>query len=173
MKTITLSTSLYAALLQMEDKDAGLIVKAIARYVEEDKDPSFSNSLLKAFFTLFREQIDAQRNAYELRRVVNAQNAQRKSGKKRAATKKSESQPIDSVVEPPTVLPIALQQIVDVYPKVGTYSGESQIVWDSLAEDEKKRAIDFVPMYIEQTPNSSGQFYLNQYLKAKPWENYG
>lgn len=173
MKTITLSTSLYAALLQMEDKDAGLIVKAIARYVEEDKDPSFSNSLLKAFFTLFREQIDAQRNAYELRRVVNAQNAQRKSGKKRAATKKSESQPIDSVVEPPTVLPIALQQIVDIYPKVGTYSGESQIVWDSLAEDEKKRAIDFVPMYIEQTPNSSGQFYLNQYLKAKPWENYG
>lgn len=173
MKTITLSTSLYAALLQMEDKDAGLIVKAIARYVEEDKDPSFSNSLLKAFFTLFREQIDAQRNAYELRRVVNAQNAQRKSGKKRAATKKSESQPIDSVVEPPTVLPIALQQIVDVYPKVGTYSGESQIVWDSLAEDEKKRAIDFVPMYIEQTPNSSGQFYLNQYLKAKPWENHG
>lgn len=173
MKTITLSTSLYAALLQMEDKDAGLIVKAIARYVEEDKDPSFSNSLLKAFFTLFREQIDAQRNAYELRRVVNAQNAQRKSGKKRAATKKSESQPIDSVVEPPTVLPIALQQIVDVYPKVGTYSGESQIVWDSLAEDEKKRAIDFVPMYIEQTPNSSGLFYLNQYLKAKPWENHG
>lgn len=48
-----------------------------------------------------------------------------------------------------------------------------QIVWDSLTEDEKKRAIDFVPMYIEQTPNSSGQFYLNQYLKAKPWENHG
>ena len=173
MKTITLSTSLYAALLQMEDKDAGLIVKAIARYVEEDKDPSFSNSLLKAFFTLFREQIDAQRNAYEQRRVVNAQNAQRKSGKKRAATKKSESQPIVSGVEPPTVQPIALQQIVNVYPKVGTYSGESQIVWDSLTEDEKKRAIDFVPVYIEQTPNSSGRFYLNQYLKAKPWEIHG
>lgn len=173
MKTITLSTSLYAALLQMEDKDAGLIVKAIARYVEEDKDPSFSNSLSKAFFTLFREQIDAQRNAYEQRRVVNAQNAQRKSGKKRAATKKSESQPIVSGVEPPTVQPIALQQIVNVYPKVGTYSGESQIVWDSLTEDEKKRAIDFVPVYIEQPPNSLGQFYLNQYLKAKPWEIHG
>lgn len=59
MKTITLPTSLYFALVQMEDKDAGQIAKAIARYVEEEKEPSFSNSLLKAFFTLFREQIDA------------------------------------------------------------------------------------------------------------------
>lgn len=173
MKTITLPTSLYFALVQMEDKDAGQIAKAIACYVEEEKEPSFSNSLLKTFFTLFREQIDAQRNAYEQRRVVNAQNAQRKSGKKRVATKKSESQPIVSVVESPTVQSMALQQIVNVYPKVGTYSGESQIVWDSLTEDEKKRAIDFVPVYIEQTPNSSGQFYLNQYLKAKPWEIHG
>lgn len=45
------------------------------------KGTSFSNSLLKAFFTLFREQIDAQRNAYEQRRVVNTQNAQRKVSK--------------------------------------------------------------------------------------------
>lgn len=170
MKTITLSTSLYAALLQMEDKDAGLIVKAIARYVEEDKDPSFSNSLLKAFFTLFREQIDAQRNAYEQRRVVNAQNAQRKSGKKRAATKKSESQPIVSGVEPPTVQPIPLQRLVDVYPKIGTYTGEFQNAWDSMAESDKQRAIDFVPVYLSQFPEPSAQFYLNQYLKAKPWD---
>ena len=170
MKTITLPTSLYFALVQMEDKDAGQIAKAIARYVEEEKEPSFSNSLWNTFFTLFLEQIDAQRNAYEQRRRANAQ---RKSGKKRVATKKSESQPIVSVVESPTVQSMALQQIVNVYPKVGTYSGESQIVWDSLTEDEKKRAIDFVPVYIEQTPNSSGQFYLNQYLKAKPWEIHG
>ena len=42
MKTITLPTSLYVALVQMEDKDAGQIAKAIARYVEEEKEPSFS-----------------------------------------------------------------------------------------------------------------------------------
>lgn len=79
MKAITIPTSLYVALAQLEDKDAGQIAKAIARYVEEEKEPAFSNSLLKAFFTLFREQIDAQRNAYEQRRVVNTQNAQRNS----------------------------------------------------------------------------------------------
>lgn len=81
MKAITIPTSLYVALAQLEDKDAGQIAKAIARYVEEEKEPAFSNSLLKAFFTLFREQIDAQRNAYEQRRVVNTQNAQRKVSK--------------------------------------------------------------------------------------------
>lgn len=53
MKAITIPTSLYVALAQLEDKDAGQIAKAIARYVEEEKEPAFSNSLLKAFFTLF------------------------------------------------------------------------------------------------------------------------
>lgn len=55
MKAITIPTSLYVALAQLEDKDVGQIAKAIARYVEEEKEPAFSNSLLKAFFTLFRE----------------------------------------------------------------------------------------------------------------------
>ena len=49
MKAITIPTSLYVALAQLEDKDAGQIAKAIARYVEEEKEPAFSNSLLKAF----------------------------------------------------------------------------------------------------------------------------
>lgn len=169
MKTVTLPISLYVALAQLEDKDAGQIAKAIARYVEEEKEPSFSNSLLKAFFTLFREQIDAQRNAYEQRRVVNTQNAQRKSGKKRVTTKKGDSQPIASSTEMASALPIPLQRIVDIYPKVGTYSGESQIAWDSLSENEKQRAIDFVPIYLGQTSSPAAQFYLNQYLKAKPW----
>lgn len=173
MKTISISTCLYVALAQLEDKDAGQIAKAIARYAEEGKELSFSNSLLKAFFTLFREQIDEQRNAYEQRRVVNTQNAQRKSVKKRVATKKSDSQPIASSLEPIEVHPIPLQRIIEVYPKVGTYSGESQIAWDSLSESEKQRAIDFVPVYLGQTPSPTAQFYLNQYLKAKPWVNEG
>lgn len=173
MKTISIPSCLYVALAQLEDKDAGQIAKAIARYAEEGKEPSFSNSLLKAFFTLFREQIDEQRNAYEQRRVVNTQNAQRKSVKKRVATKKSDSQPIASSTEPVEEQPIPLQRIIDVYPKVGTYSGESQITWDLLSESEKQHAIDFVPVYLGQTPSPTAQFYLNQYLKAKPWESEG
>lgn len=141
MKTISIPTCLYVALAQLEDKDAGQIAKAIARYAEEEKEPSFSNSLLKAFFTLL--------------------------------TKKSDSQLIASSTEPVAVHPIPLQRIIDVYPKVGTYSGESQITWDSLSESEKQRAIDFVPVYLGQTPSPTAQFYLNQYLKAKPWGGDG
>lgn len=170
MKAITIPTSLYVALAQLEDKDAGQIAKAIARYVEEEKEPAFSNSLLKAFFTLFREQIDAQRNAYEQRRVVNTQNAQRKVSKKRVVLKKTESVVEEKKEEVVSNAPIPLQRLVDVYPKIGTYTGEFQNAWDSMAESDKQRAIDFVPVYLSQFPEPSAQFYLNQYLKAKPWD---
>ena len=132
MKAITIPTSLYVALAQLEDKDAGQIAKAIARYVEEEKEPAFSNSLLKAFFTLFREQIDAQRNAYEQRRVVNTQNAQRKVSKKRVVPKKTESVVEEKKEEVVSNAPIPLQRLVDVYPKIGTYTGEFQNAWDSM-----------------------------------------
>lgn len=170
IKTISMSTSLLVATMQLEDKDAGLLMKAIARYVGMGNEPTFSNSLLKAFFTLFRERIDEQRVAYEQRRIINAQNAQRKASKKRIPAKKSDSQPIVSTED---ASPIALQQLVDLYPKVGTYSGESQAVWDSMTETEKQSAIEYLPIYLEQTPSTSAQYYLNQYLKAKPWETQG
>ena len=154
MKAITIPTSLYVALAQLEDKDAGQIAKAIARYVEEEKEPAFSNSLLKAFFTLFREQIDAQR----------------KVSKKRVVPKKTESVVEEKKEEVVSNAPIPLQRLVDVYPKIGTYTGEFQNAWDSMAESDKQRAIDFVPVYLIQFPEPSAQFYLNQYLKAKPWD---
>lgn len=154
MKAITIPTSLYVALAQLEDKDAGQIAKAIARYVEEEKEPAFSNSLLKAFFTLFREQIDAQR----------------KVSKKRVVPKKTESVVEEKKEKVVSNAPIPLQRLVDVYPKIGTYTGEFQNAWDSMAESDKQRAIDFVPVYLSQFPEPSAQFYLNQYLKAKPWD---
>lgn len=154
MKAITIPTSLYVALAQLEDKDAGQIAKAIARYVEEEKEPAFSNSLLKAFFTLFREQIDAQR----------------KVSKKRVVPKKTESVVEEKKEEVVSNAPIPLQRLVDIYPKIGTYTGEFQNAWDSMAESDKQRAIDFVPVYLSQFPEPSAQFYLNQYLKAKPWD---
>ena len=176
IKTISIPTSLLVATMQLEDKDAGQLVKAIARYVEMGNEPTISNSLLKAFFALFREQIDDQRAAYEQRRMINAQNAQRKVSKKRASAKKSDSQPVAFTEDAPPIAPpppIALQQLVDIYPKVGTYTGESQAVWDLLTEAEKQSAIEYIPVYLEQTPSTSAQYYLNQYLKAKPWEGQG
>ena len=115
---------------------------------------------MKAFFTLFREQIDAQRNAYEQRRVVNTQNAQRKVSKKRVVPKKTESVVEEKKEEVVSNAPIPLQRLVDVYPKIGTYTGEFQNAWDSMAESDKQ----------SQFPEPSAQFYLNQYLKAKPWD---
>ena len=134
------------------------------------KGTSFFQFPFEAFFTLFREQIDAQRNAYEQRRVVNTQNAQRKVSKKRVVPKKTESVVEEKKEEVVSNAPIPLQRLVDVYPKIGTYTGEFQNAWDSMAESDKQRAIDFVPVYLSQFPEPSAQFYLNQYLKAKPWD---
>lgn len=53
MKAITIPTSLYVALAQLEDKDAGQIAKAIARYVEEEKGTSFFQFPLESVLYAF------------------------------------------------------------------------------------------------------------------------
>lgn len=90
--------------------------------------------------------------------------------KKRVVPKKTESVVEEKKEEVASNAPIPLQRLVDVYPKIGTYTGEFQNAWDSMAESDKQRAIDFVPVYLSQFPEPSAQFYLNQYLKAKPWD---
>jgi len=47
----------------------------------------------------------------------------------------------------------------------------SAYLWAQFTDDVRKRAIDFVPSYLQQHPSASDQLYLNQYLKAQPWNN--
>ena len=84
-KKISVPTSLLVAMMQLEDKDAGQLTKAVACYVKDGKVPTFSNFLMEALFMLLRKQIDAQRDADEQRRIIKAQNAKRKVSKKRAS----------------------------------------------------------------------------------------
>ena len=61
------------------------MAKAIAQYANKGIAPSFSNSALKAIFTLFRSNIEAQRESSAKRSEINTTNAM---GKKSAAKKK-------------------------------------------------------------------------------------
>ena len=90
MKSISIQTDLLVALAQLEDKETGQIIKGIAAYVCEGKEPNFSNGALKAFFTIFRNQIDMQRKAHEERSVINKRNAASCSTKRKVAAKRKE-----------------------------------------------------------------------------------
>ena len=166
-------------LAELDDKEAGQMAKAIAQYANKGIAPSFSNSALKAIFTLFRSNIEAQRESSAKRSEINTTNAM---GKKSAAKKKvvkrvtstdSESQQIaDDVTETSDVVEesLPLDAIEAVYPKLGTYRNESLSIWESFNEEKKRKAIGFVQTYISQTPNAIDQMYLNRYLGAEPWE---
>ena len=179
MKNIFIPIDHLVMLAELDDKEAGLIAKAIAQYANNGIVPSFSNSALKAIFTLFRSNIEAQRESSAKRSEINTTNAMsKKSATKKKVVKKvtqtdSESQQIadditvtlDAIDE---LLP--LDAIEAVYPKLGTYREESLSIWESFSEEKKRKAIDFVQTYISQTPNAIDQMYLNRFLKAEPWE---
>ena len=179
MKNLIIPIDHLVMLAELDDKDAGQMAKAIAQYANNGIAPSFSNSALKAIFTLFRSNIDAQRESSAKRSEINTTNA---LGKKSAAKKKvvkkvaatdSESQQIaDDVTETSDVIDesLPLETIEAVYPKLGTYRDESLSIWESFSEEKKRKAIGFIQTYISQTPNAIDQMYLNRYLKTEPWE---
>ena len=179
MKNIFIPIDHLVMLAELDDKEAGLIAKAIAQYANNGTIPSFSNSALKAIFTLFRSNIETQRESSAKRSEINTTNAMsKKSAAKKKVVKKvtqtdSESLQIaaDNTVTSDAIdelLP--LDAIEAVYPKLGTYREESLSIWESFSEEKKRKAIDFVQVYISQTPNAIDQMYLNRFLKAEPWE---
>ena len=179
MKNLIIPIDHLVMLAELDDKDAGLMAKAIAQYANKGIAPSFCNSALKAIFTLFRSNIETQRESSAKRSEINTTNAMsKKSATKKKVVKKvtqtdSESQQIadditvtlDAIDE---LLP--LDAIEAVYPKLGTYREESLSIWESFSEEKKRKAIDFVQTYISQTPNAIDQMYLNRFVKAEPWE---
>ena len=179
MKNLIIPIDHLVMLAELDDKEAGQMAKAIAQYANKGIAPSFSNSALKAIFSLFRSIIDAQRESSAKRSEINTTNAMsKKSAAKKKVVKKvtstdSESQQIaDDVTETSDVVEesLPLDAIEAVYPKLGTYRNESLSIWDSFSEEKKRKAIGFVQTYISQTPNAIDQMYLNRYLGAEPWE---
>ena len=179
MKNLNIPIDHLVMLAELDDKEAGQIAKAIAQYANKGIAPSFSNSALKAIFTLFRSNIDAQRESSTKRSEINTTNAMSKKSvakkkvvKKVAATDSDSQQIADDVTETSDVIDesLSLESIEAVYPKLGTYRDESLSIWESFSEEKKRKAIGFVQTYISQTPNAIDQMYLNRYLKTEPWE---
>ncbi len=179
MKNLTIPIDHLVMLAELDDKDAGQMVKAIAQYANKDIAPSFSNGALKAIFSLFRSIIDAQRESAAKRSEINTTNAMsKKSAAKKKVVKKvtstdSESQQIadcGTVTSDASEEPLPLNTIEAVFPKLGIYRDESLSLWDSFSEEKKRKAIGYVQTYISQTPNANDQMYLNRYLSAEPWE---
>ena len=159
MKNLIIPIDHLVMLAELDDKDAGLMAKAIAQYANKGIAPSFSNSALKAIFSLFHSIIDAQRESSAKRSEINTTNAM---SKKSAAKKK--------VVKKVATTDSESQQIADDVTETSDVIDESLSIWESFSEEKKRKAICFVQTYISQTPNAIDQMYLNRYLKTEPWE---
>lgn len=198
MKKISLPTDLLVALAQLEDKDLAFMLRAIISYANEGIVPAFSNAALKAFFSLFRSTIDEQRSSSEKLSIINRENANRKKSSAKKKDSKSSSSSDKSLAEVTTsndsiesedvvdtnahesesqsIVPtrnesLTLEAIEAVFPRLGSFRSESLSLWAQFSDEVRKRAIDFIPSYLQQHPSASDQLFLNQYLKAQPWNN--
>ena len=89
MKNLIIPIDHLVMLAELDDKEAGQMAKAIAQYANKGIAPSFSNSALKAIFTLFRSSIETQRESSAKRSEINTTNAMgKKSATKKKAVKK-------------------------------------------------------------------------------------
>lgn len=102
MKNLIIPIDHLVMLAELDDKEAGQMAKAIAQYANKETTPSFSNGALKAIFTLFRSNIDAQRESSAKRSEINTTNAM---GKKSAAKKKAAKKAIATDSKSQTMLP--------------------------------------------------------------------
>lgn len=198
MKKISLPIDLLVALAQLEDKDLAFMLRAIISYANEGIVPAFSNAALKAFFSLFRSTIDEQRSSSEKQSVINRENANRKKSSAKKKDSKSSSSSDKSLTEvttsndsvesevvvdanthesesqstvPTSNESLTLEAIEAVFPRLGSFRSESLSLWAQFSDEVRKRAIDFIPSYLQQHPSASDQLFLNQYLKAQPWNN--
>lgn len=198
MKKISLPIDLLVALAQLEDKDLAFMLRVIISYANEGIVPAFSNAALKAFFSLFRSTIDEQRSSSEKLSIINRENANRKKSSAKKKDSKSSSSSDKSLTEVTTsndstesevvvdanthesesqsIVPtrnesLTLEAIEAVFPRLGSFRSESLSLWAQFSDEVRKRAIDFIPSYLQQHPSASDQLFLNQYLKAQPWNN--
>lgn len=172
MKKITFSIDLLVALAQLEDKDLAQVQRAIISYASEGTAPTFTNVALKAFFSLFRSSIDEQRTSADKQSKTNSENAKAR----KSPPKKKEPKPAAVSSEPQPVAttpsePLTLEAIEAVYPKLGSFRDESLMLWGNMSDDVRKRAVAFAADYVKLHPSSADQLYLNQYLKAAPWNS--
>lgn len=179
MKNLTIPIDHLVMLAELDDREAGQMAKAIAQYANDGTAPAFSNGALKAIFSLFRSNIEAQRESSAKRSEINTSNAMSKKSvtKKRNIRKQSsEDSDLQQIATEELHLEnvpnesLSLSVIEAAYPKVGTYREESLSIWRTFSEEKKRKAIDYVQTYVSQTPNANDQMYLNRYLKAELWE---
>ena len=148
MKNLIIPIDHLVMLAELDDKDAGLMAKAIAQYAAKRSEINTTNAMSK-------------------------KSAAKKKAAKKATATDSESQQIaDDATEASEAVEesLPLDAIEAVYPKLGTYRNESLSIWESFSEEKKRKAIGYVQTYISQTPNAIDQMYLNRYLGAEPWE---
>ena len=184
MKRLIFSEDIFHTLAQMEDKEAGLMAKAIACYAHDGTLPKWSNSILMALFSLFRKQIDMQTDSEEKRRIVNKENAKGRNRQKQKAAKTM--QPTDqapresdsaiipyegSEPQPVAAESTPFERMAAIYPKIDSLDSclkESQVLWESLDERARKEAIGYVSKLRNNPDGAEELGYLRQYLTARP-----
>lgn len=186
MKRLIFSEDIFHTLAQMEDKDAGQMAKAIACYAHDGTQPKWSNTILMALFSLFKKQIDIQTDLEERRRIVNKENAKGRNRQKPKTAKTIPPMSKTAKDSEPTIIPseesepqpsaagyTPFERMVAIYPKVDSsesFRKESQVLWESLGEEERQEAIGYASE-LKNNPDETAEIgYLRQFLTARPWE---
>lgn len=95
MKKIYFTTESLALLAELDERQAGLVARAAARYATDGMRPTVSDTALAAIARMFTKQIDEQAAADAARSETNKANGSKPKRKQKA--RRSDTQPLASV----------------------------------------------------------------------------
>ena len=197
IKSIILYLDSAVAIDYLTDEQAGILFKAVLRYGRDGQMLESSDTALTALFTMLCTQIDRDHKKYEERCERNVTNA-----KKRYEKQHQDEQPpaiaCDGMQSHPNAchndndnktdndddnadaLIISDASVSDysfetVWTMYGKPVGNVEVLkakWNSLSAKNKDNILDYIPRYVESTPEIRYRKNFENFLSERYWETH-
>ena len=180
----------------LSDSVAGRVIKSIVKYARTGASPRTSDEVVLTLFEMIKNNIDEDRDAYNLLCKKYSENAKKRYKKAdvlqdNTTTKNtSNCMPLQSVenasdeISNVTKEPISseiqkteepqddtsFEHLWEVYNHPKSNRHNAELMWSIFSKDEKRAAIAYIPRYRIECSKERYFPYLAMYLGKKPWQ---
>lgn len=193
---LKLYTNELNAIEFLSDSVAGKVFKSIAKYVRTGASPRTSDEVVLSLFEMIKNNIDEDRDAYNLLCKKYSENAKKRYAKADVLhnnptakntcngtplqSAENASDEISNVTKEPISSEIqkteepqddtSFEHLWKTYNHPKSIREIAEITWNEFSEEEKEAAIEYIPKYRIEHAKDKHFPYLAKYLRQKPWQ---
>ena len=184
IKRIYLTRDQLLLFLDMEEKEAGEFIMAIARNVHDGKCPTFRDRYKSLLFkTTFGNSLAEQlanydckseqcHNLVEQRKVEATDKADETADEPSPAQEPSQDEEqliVTSIPEPPTE-DLSFCAFQELYGRKDTSNYNTEEIWNGKTDDEKRRILAFIKSRLVNKVDVTNRKYPSLFLSGNDWK---